>query len=470
MKHLKYIIYLNPARYRLVLGFALCTLNFALFPRPAFAALSAVKDTITTSRPSASTPLQDTINAGVTQATIYDNGSRFIASDSARLLGTTQETVVISSMSAANTPVSNQRILYFAGVSGQYHTAGSVIMTPVTSTHVISFVTTALPASGHVIITLPVGNTSDQSSPSATGFSFNGLVAGNISVSGISVSTCAPTASLGKVDCTLSSSFGGGEVSVTLGTTTPALINPTKTAAAGVADTWTVTVKTTDNNSVTLDQVNSRIGTVDSVEVYANVDPNISITIVGRTNGLAINTGNTTGCTNTELTNTGIDSSATVVSLGTLNSGMVNISAQLITIATNASGGYVLTATSSGHLIDPGTGYWIADVQGTPTGIGSPAPAFFTAGVAAFGIHPCGLDVNTTTWGSGTTGGGAGAKYANASPAYYYTLASRSSGPVDNSITAGMGLTSIEYASTISGVVPAGTYRTALTYVATPTF
>ena len=93
-----------------------------------------------------------------------------------------------------------------------------------------------------------------------------------------------------------------------------------------------------------------------------------------------------------------------------------------------------------------------------------------TAGTPWFGIHACGLDVSSGTWATGATGGGAGAKYGWPTQTSSVTLASDSTGPVGNSITAGNGLISTEYASTVSVAIPAGQYSSAVTYVATPTF
>ena len=90
-----------------------------------------------------------------------------------------------------------------------------------------------------------------------------------------------------------------------------------------------------------------------------------------------------------------------------------------------------------------------------------------TVGTTSFGIHACGSHA-AVQWGTGATGGGTGAKYANPNPTYYYTVASTSSGPITG--TNGDGMTSVEYAAAISGAVPAGTYQTVLTYVATPVF
>jgi len=430
---------------------------------------TSAKDTITTSRPSASAPLSADVAANATQFAFTSNGSRFLASDSAKFYpdtGETFNTVTVASMSGTT--------VYLAENIANTHHEGAAVAVPITAKHTITFTTVNnVPADGKIKVIFPVGDTTNAASPSATGFSFNALETNNLSVSGTTCGSWTVTPASGLVQCNLSAGISvptALTITVGAGTSGPVLINPTKTAAAGTADTWAVQIQTTESTDATIDSSKVKIGTIESVEVYATVDPTFSFTITGIDTATAINTGNTTGCTNSEVTNSGFNASTTEVNLGVLGTSTINIGAQLITVATNGWGGYSLTATSSGHLIDPTIGYWIGDAQGTPTDNDTPAPSFLTAGTTAFGIHPCGLDVTGATWGTGTTGGGANAKYANPSAVYYYTLASDSTGPIDNTVVTGNGLTSMEYAATISAAVPAGVYRTAMTYVATPTF
>ena len=90
-----------------------------------------------------------------------------------------------------------------------------------------------------------------------------------------------------------------------------------------------------------------------------------------------------------------------------------------------------------------------------------------------FGIHACGLNVASGTWGTGATGGGTGALYGWPSVTSPLTLASVGSGPIGNTaITGGVGagLTSVEYGGAVDVTIPAGTYTSIITYTATPTF
>ena len=454
-----------------VLIFFLLTSEVFFAPKVYAASLIQASDTITTSRPSAAAPLEADQAAGAGQTTIIDNGSFFIASDSATLwndTGETTNTVNIAAMSAANTPSAGQRIVYFTNTAANTHHAGDAITTAITAKHTIVFTTaTTIPVNGTIVITFPGGG-NNSASPSASTFAFNNLQTSNVSVGFSSgTSTCSFAVSAPTITCTVATAQvnGGTTVTITIGATTPALINPTKTAAAGTADLWKLSIQSQDtpaNGSGILDNTKVTIGTIESVQVSATVDPTLTFTIAAVSG--AINTGNTTGCTNTEAVNSVIASTATTVNLGTLNTANINISAQLLTISTNARNGYALTATSSGHLINPASGVWIPD---------STTPTTMTINVPWFGIHACGLNVNSGTWGTGATGGGVNAKYAWPTPTSALTLASTAIGPIGNTAATGgvgAGLTSVEYAGAVDVSIPAGVYTSVITYTATPTF
>jgi hypothetical protein len=449
------------------------------------ATLSSVSDTITTSRPSAASPLSADAASSALSVSIYNNGSRYLASDSAQIVRTSNgadigAAKIVAAQTAALTGVS-----FTDGLSSAAQAGTDVLITNITAMHTVSFqVPNPVPASGKIVLTFP-GSALTTATPSASTFSFNGLTSGNaaanISYKLDGTRTCTFTVAAPSITCTVDSggSIAAGTVitfligcsdtssnETTCTTQAPRLINPTKTAAAGTGDTWTLTVTTQDSGSTTIDSGFTKIATIESVVVSATVDSTLTFTIAGIANGSAVNTGNTTGCTNTELTNSGTSSTATAVNLGALpvSSGTdPNISAQLITVATNAFNGYSLTATASGHLINPATGFAIAD---------STTPAVFPATTPWFGIHACGADVNTSTWGTAASttnrGGSGGAKYGWPTKTSSVTLATDSSGPITGS--SGNGLTTAEYAAAVDSTVPPGTYTSVITYVATATF
>lgn len=446
--------------------------------------LFSSSDTLTTSRPSPSTPLNGAVAAGVGSVTVYDNGSRFLASDSAHFWGlgfNTDENVIIATTSADNTGV------FFTGTTSNAHDSGKVLATSITSLHTIKFTTvTSITTGGKIIITFPSSNSSDsnQASPSASTFMLNGISTSNIKVNfsaGSATATCTSNTgswsagNIPTITCTTATATvaGGTIVTVLVGcsaqssgvctTQVPTLINPTKSAAAGTADTWKVNITTTDSSSNTLDTGSTKIGTIESVNVYAHVDPTFTFTIAGVANGFALS-GVCTG-PNPDTTNTGIASTTTDVNLGTLNASTISVSAQHFTITSNAISGYSITATSSGHLINPANGFFLQDAQTTPTGNDNPAPASIGAGSGKFGIHPCtttALNVNIPAspgWGTSSP------LFANPSANFYYTLVNSSTLPANSGDDY-----YVEYATSPAGGTPPGDYHTVLTYVATSVF
>ena len=448
-----------------------------LVPQSFAATLSNVKDVISTSRPSAASPLNAAAASGAVQLTIYNNGSRYFASDSAKLVRTSTGAQIGNVVTVASQSAILTGVYLTSGLSSAAISQTDVLVTNITALHTITFNTaTTIPSGGHIIITFP-GAAANTASPSASTFSFNNMTTSNPTDVRFNGVTCASVAvSAPTIDCTTSGTVSASTaitilIGCTAGTTScttqaPRLINPTKTNAAGNRDLWAVNLLTTDGSSVALDTGKALIGTIDSVEVKASVDSSFTFTITGGfAAGNNVNTGNTTGCTTTDQVSAGVSTdTATLVDLGILTTSDLNIHAQRINITTNGLGGYSLTATASGHLINNSTGFWIAD---------STTPAFFPATAPWFGIRACGLDVNTSTWGTAAsnTVRGSGAKYGWPTQTTAVTLASDSSGPIDNAIASdGNGITTVQYAAGIDSTVPAGNYQAYVTYVATPTF
>lgn len=491
-------------QYGLLVGIFL----LLILPSKTFAAsLTGAKDTITTSRPSPSSPLSANAASGDALVSIFNNGSRYLASDSAKLKRTStvadvDPATIVASQSAALTTVYFGETLGAAGLAGI-----DVLFVPITAMHTIQFTTVnALPANSDIVLTFPTltaGDSDDDASPSATTFQFNNLVSGtggrdnidvfddstdisaNVTITETEPSSGAPGILLFNLDS--GTIAGGSVVKIYLGCSAstssscsaqvPRIINPTKAAAAGTGDRWKINIQTEDNNDVALDTATVAVATIESVQVFATVDPTLTFTIAGISNGTAANNGNTTGCGNTETTNSGISATATVVNMGivantptSIDTKVSNIAAQLLTVTTNGSGGYALTATSSGPLRNPGSGF---DITSSTT------PAVFPNGTPWFGIHPCGLDVTAATWSTGSdqscntyiTGStGDICKYGWPTQTTALSLASDTTGPIGNSIAAGNGLVSVEYAAGVDVTVPAGVYQSIVTYVATATF
>jgi hypothetical protein len=439
-------------------------LIFIFTPKQVFA-FSSASDTISTSRPSASTPLTAIVNTGDTVLTVTAGGtnlSTFLASDAAKLWGGTVESLNIASASADRTKI------YTTNAAAYTHNIGTLVTHAVTAKHTISFQFSTPGVSGdQLVITFPgVGDNSDA--PSATTFAFNGLngsAGTNITVSG---ATCSSwNVSAPSITCTLGGAVSAGTtVTVTIGSSTPQLINPTKTNSIGTSDLWKLTLNHLDNAGAAKENEGRiAIATIEGVKVTGVVDASITMTIAPINNGTNIYTDNNS-CNNAAfspiVTNSGADPSATSVNLGTIGLS-INYVAQKITISTNGSGGYVLTATASGKLMNHQSGYSFQNAQGGTSLVADnlPAPAIISASAEAYGISACGTHANSIFWS------GANALFGNpnnsAGNAFIYKLASWST-PVTNAIT------SVIYGVTSSGTTPAGTYETAINYIATPTF
>lgn len=472
--------------------------GFFLLPSKAQAAsLSSASATLSTSRPSPSSPLSANVTSAEGQISVFNNNSRYLASDSGKIIRTGTGLVIGNNIPVASQSASYTSI-FLSGTVGTNAGAGAdVLFVPITAMHTIRFTpATTIPVGGQIIIGY-AGGADNSASPSASTFAFNNLSSGNVSVNfSAGASGCTFTVSAPTVTCDVTSSSiaAGTLVTILIGcsvqsggnctTQVPTLINPTKSSqTAGTADIWKLNIRTTDGVT-DLDTATLAVGVIESVTVRANIDPSLTFTISGINDGSAVNTGNTSGCLQVETTNTGINSTATDVNLGTLanspsanNQKVGNISAQLLSVTTNAANGFVITATSSGHLRSAASGYFINDST-TPQ-------AFPSNGANFYGFHGCGLDTYNTDIGStywnttasdtdcdsfNTGSSGNLCKYGWPTATGPITIASDTTGPVGNSLIAGNGLVSMSYAGGADAGVPPGQYTTIVTYVATPAF
>lgn len=457
--------------------------------------LASASAMVTTSRPSASSPLAK--DALITDGAIQvaDNGSRFLASDSAKIIRTStsawiDQNIIIASQSGDLT------IINLASTMASNAQKGvDVLINPITAMHTITFtVKGTIPVGGSIVLTYP--GAINTASPSATVFSFNGLTSSNVKMYNSGGVTCgaitisAPTITCSnisaKIDAIVNPTVTFYLGCVTMGpagacaTQAPTLINPTKRSVAGTADTWRVYVNTYNSpafGSVPIDDTKLLIGTIESVTVRATVDPTLTFIIAGIPNGTLLSTLNV-GCGQADTTNAGIDSTETEVNLGVIGANpntndtvMPNIAAQSLTVTTNAPNGYSIVATSSGHLVNPSTGYYFHD-ENIPR-------AFPNNQSNYFGLHACGLDSDATFWTSSGNDACNTYRQGSTNPVCYYAwptqttpvlISNRSLGPVGNTLTPGSGQTIVSYAAAQDPSLIPGQYRTVVTYMATPSF
>jgi hypothetical protein len=509
---------------RLFLVISIVTVFFALHANRAHA-FNNISDTVTTSRPSASSPLNAHAVSGDTQLTIYGNNSRFLASDSAKIIRAGAQItggLKIASQSADLTTVylgSPNTV----GAAAQMGT--DVLLLPATAMHTVQFTTSfQLGTTDSWKLTFPaltIGDANTTASASATTFQLNGVVSGtggrdNIKIYDVTASsditnnfTITATNPSGGTSPLLNfanstsavtaghqirifigcSAITGSGSSVACSTQVPRIINPTKTnviaGQTATADSWKIVLS---QAGTATDTTTVSVATIESVTVRATVDPTLVFKIIGINTGSAINTGNSSGgCSLATLTTSGVNSAANEVNLGVVQNtpgdtnALTNTAAQRIEISTNGSNGYSLTATSSSSLYNPTSGFFF---RSSTTPIDFPnsvaTPAHF------FGLHPCGVDVNTTWINGGAAGSStcnvvAGTAASNCQWAWPtagittnttpLTIASAAVGPIGSGNgTAGSGIVSVAYAAGTDVTVPPGQYRAIITYTATPTF
>lgn len=120
------------------------------------------------------------------------------------------------------------------------------------------------------------------------------------------------------------------------------LINPAPSAAGrtnGVADSHTLIIQHLDSGSTVQDTTSVAVGVIEAVKITATVDPTINFTIAG----VAASTSKC-GAT-TDVTTTAVE-----VPFGVLDLANFVDAAQTLTVSTNASNGYAVTAIANDQL------------------------------------------------------------------------------------------------------------------------
>lgn len=203
----------------------------------------------------------------------------------------------------------------------------------------------------------------------------------------------------------------------------------------------------------------TRVAIVDAVTVTAAVDTVFTFTVAGVAGGQAVNGVTTTG-----------SSTPTSLAFGSLDPGQATTTAQDLSVTTNATNGFVVTAQVDQPL-QSSTG---AEIEGFVDGSYTTTPTTWTSPSA---------NVNqANTWGHwGLTSndqtlegsdqfdvGGSGNLFVAASTSP--TAVFSNDGPADGS-TQDVGVARVGYQVEVSALQPAGDdYTTTLTYVATPVF
>lgn len=329
--------------------------------------LTDVSVTLSNSRPSFSGMLYTGNTVGSSQVIIDTTpNSLFASTSSAQLLQ--DDTVSIGASDSlgdytvTSTPTDQSNIVNITPVllSGD-EASGSAIISTQSATLTVKLTTANAIPNGRFRILVPaVDNTANAEDglPDAGYFDFSNsaptvtcpaditgydFVSGTASAAATAVISVAGTyyhafecaySGSGAID----SDFNGVEADVI---TIDSLINPAPKSnhTLGYADSHKIIVQHIDSSFVTQDTTSVAVGVVEAVKVTASVAPQINFRIIGVNSGASA-CGLTTSVTTT----------ATSVPLGELSIASFVNAAQTLTVSTNATAGYAVTALANDQL------------------------------------------------------------------------------------------------------------------------
>ena len=440
--------------------------------------LTSASDTLQTSRLSYHAQLASGLSAGDTLIQIDTTASTPNTSTTGLMAG---DTITIGSNTyTIQDIIDNDEFTITSGLISGDETAGTDVYYKSYSRHDIDFTSTTSVTDGAIRVYIWAPDTSTASNDgnpdggSNAGYDLNSLTSSDITCptpSSSNITFATPTATRSgdtssggvngwhTIECRFSGTLQANDTLSNLyigaSSGTSRMINPApnNSHSVGTADTYKVKIEVLDSSDRVIDNVQLSTALIEAVRVTATVDPTISMTICGADTCSDVEPGDTVDG-ETLSTNSGATSTSTSVALGTLSLSSARLQAQKITIATNASSGYTLTALDDGNLRKGSDD--IDDIVTPPT-----APAVLNSpGTEAYGIHPSGSNVNTTTWGSG---GASTNKYSGTDTTTAVTLASNN-GPTSSTATY------VTYKANISATTAQGTYAHVITYIATGTF
>jgi hypothetical protein len=222
--------------------------------------------------------------------------------------------------------------------------------------HVVQFNTATAQANGYFRILLPADTTNpNDGNPDDEGYDFNTSVdVSAVDVSGYDFVTGVATPS-GGTECTSPANYhcfevhysGTGGVGTTItvnigntsGTNTPIAPATGGSHTEGTADTYSYIVRNYNASDSLVDGTAGQVAHIEAVRVTATVDPTINFSIAGIASGA-------TRCgVSTDVTTT-----ATAVPFGLMILNSFKTLAHNLTVSTNASNGYVVTAAENDEL------------------------------------------------------------------------------------------------------------------------
>ncbi|MBU0648174.1 hypothetical protein KJ855_03260 [Patescibacteria group bacterium] len=332
----------------------------------------------------------------------------------------------------------------------------------VVADHTFDFtVTTAIPVSGEIDVTLPAG------------FDLSSLVFGDVdielnSVDQTVVAGAGPGAA--EVGFVLSGqgmqfhfgsavSLGAGQtVKIQVGDTAaggPGNNQITNHAAAGI---YTITLATYNAVDASLDTGDLKISLQDTITVSATVQSSLTFAIAGISNA-----GN--NCPNADATGTtDITTTSTTIPFGTMTVDDSKIGCQELTVSTNATNGYIVTVEQNNDLTSAGTDTidefdgadGNTDTYTTPEVWVQPKDATPTTHTGYFGF--------TSDDATANSGNYASYKYAGYQDDNSPYEVAKETGPVSSEVDV------VSYQLEVAQLQEAGVYTNTLMYICTATF
>lgn len=361
--------------------------------------------------------------------------------------------------------------------------------------HTVTFTTASAVANGFFQILLPAdATTPNDGNPDDEGFDFGG---GSVTVSASDVDspgggsveydfvTGVATASGGS-GCTAPANYHcfevhysgtgsvGAAISITVGSGANTPIAPATGTShtEGTADTYPYLIKnfaagSNPNSATPTDQSSGRLALIESVRVTATIDPTISFSIAGVASAQT-----RCGVSTDVSTSTGVNAPL-AVPFGTLSSlNSFYDAAHLLTVSSNATGGYVVTAEENDELSKDGLGVTIiADTPGDSTNASHTAiDDWDNAATNGFGYSIDNNDAASVPFQYSTTSGNcSGTTYC--AKQFANILSSDAAQTIFSSSTvANSEDIDICYRISVGATQAAGDYENQITYIATGTF
>lgn len=470
------------------------TLTITLLTPPSTidsANLTSVKDTLQSSRLSVHARVDSTGTAvGSSNVKIYTSTGADSAGDNAYTISTAplraQDSITIGSNTYTIVDIvdADEFTITPVLISGDADDTDPIYLNAAPQ-HTLTFDTTTAVADGFFQVLLPADSdatTFNDGLADDSGFDFNtsvDVVASDVGA--YDFVTGVATVS-GGTGCTAPSNYhcfevhysGAGSIGETItitlgntsGTNTPIAPATGSSHSEGTADTYSYIVKNfaagaNPSSDTAIDQTAGKLAVIESVRVTATVDPTINFSLAGVASGQT-RCGVTTDVTTTAL-------SVPFGNLTTLDS--FYDAAQDLTVSTNASGGYVVTASENDALSLAGAG--VVDIVDTPgdnaTATESITDEWNTGATNGFGYSLDNADAASVPFEYTSTSGNCTGTFC----AKQFANITGSDSPqtiFSSSTVASSENVGVCYRLSVGATQAAGDYENQVTYTATGTF